>query len=161
MRTVSALALVTALSAPAAATAATNPADIQSMLVAYQGVQSVRVIERFENGHIATVDVLPAGQYRVAETGGEDPALVLHIATAPVDGARWDGTYAVKPLGKKTIEGVPAAGYQVSSPDQSFVETVWISQKTHLPISSQVATQGHQIDVTYGDYNNTTLVARP
>ena len=160
MRTVIALTLALALGAPIAAAAA-GTGDLQSMVAAYSGVQSVRVIERFENGSIATVDVLPNGQYRIAETGGQDRALVLHIATAPIDGARWDGTYAVKLLGRKAIDGVSAGGYSVRSPDGEFDETVWINQSTHLPISSHVATQGHQIDVTYGNYNNTTLIATP
>lgn len=162
MRTVTALTLALALGASAAASAASNPStDLQNMVATYNAVQSVRVIERFETGAVATVDVLPAGQYRVADTGGQDAGLVLHIATAPVDGARWDGTYTVKSLGKKAIEGVSANGYQITSADASFVETMWVNAQTRLPISSHVATQGHQIDVTYGNYNNTQLVATP
>lgn len=162
MRTVTALTLALTLGAPAAAAAASSPtADLQNMVATYNGVQSVRVVERFETGSVATVDVLPAGQFRVADTGGQDAALVLHIATAPVDGARWDGTYAVKSLGKKTIEGVSANGYQITSADKAFVETMWVNVQTKLPISSHVATQGHQIDVTYGNYNNTQLIATP
>lgn len=162
MRKVTALTLALALGAPIAASAATNAGqDLQNMVAEYGSVQSVRVIERFENGHVATVDVLPAGQYRVADNGGQDPALVLHIATAPVDGARWDGTYNVRTLGHKTIEGVGANGYQISAPDNSFNETVWVASSTQLPISSHVVTQGHTIDVTYGNYNNTQLIATP
>jgi outer membrane lipoprotein-sorting protein len=161
MRKVSILALALALGAPMAAAAATTPADLQNLVAAYEGVQSVRVVERFENGAVATVDVLPAGQYRIAENGGQDPALILHIATQPIDGARWDGTYAVKSLGRKTIEGVSASGYRISSPQGDFNETVWMNRANNLPISSHVETQGHQIDVTYGNYNNTSLIATP
>ena len=162
MRTVAALTIALGLSAPIAAAAATAPsADLQKMVAVYAGVQSVRVIEKFETGAIATIDVLPNGQYRIADAGGQDPALVLHIATAPCDGARWDGTYTVRGLGRKSIEGVPANGYSIAADDKTFTETVWINQATRLPISSHVEAQGHQIDVTYGNYNNTTLVATP
>ncbi|MFN2450033.1 MAG: hypothetical protein ABR508_09670 [Candidatus Baltobacteraceae bacterium] len=161
MRTVITLTLALALAAPIAAAASGAGSDLQNMVANYGNVQSVRVIERFENGALATVDVLPGGQYRIAESGGQDAALILHIATAPVDGARWDGTDAVKPLGRKTIEGISALGYSVKSADGEFTETLWVNRATQLPISSHVATQGHQIDVTYGNYNNTTLIAKP
>jgi hypothetical protein len=163
MRTVLAAALALTLGAPLAAQAAgSSPIDdINNMVSAYQGVQAVRVIEHFENGAVATIDVLPAGQYRIAETGGQDPALILHVATQPADGAEGTGTYSIKQIGKKTIDGNPANGYQVSAPDGTYNETIWVSQKQNLPISAHVETQGHTIDVTYGDYNDTALVARP
>ncbi len=161
MRTVTGLTLALALGAPACAFAATPAADLQNMVAAYSGVQSVRVVEKFETGSTATVDVLPGGQYRIAQAGGEDPALILHIATQPIDGARWSGTYAIKALGHKTIEGVSANGYQINSPTNDYIETVWVNSGPNLPISAHVVTQGHQIDITYGDYNNTSLVATP
>ena len=162
MRTVTILTLALALGAPVTALAAGSPStDLQSMVASYGSVQSVRVVEKFENGAVATVDVLPGGQYRIAQAGGQDPALILHIATAPVDGARWDGTYTTKSLGRKTIDGVRADGYAIASGDKSFAETVWVNQSTNLPMSAHVDTQGHSIDVTYGNYNNTMLIATP
>lgn len=162
MRTVLAAALVLALGTPLAARAAGSPGgDINQMVSAYQGVQAVRVVERFENGAVATVDVMPAGQFRIAETGGQDPALIVKVATQPADGAEATGTYNIKSLGHKTIDGVAANGYQVAAPDGTYTETIWASDKQHLPISAHVETQGHVIDVTFGDYNDTALVARP
>lgn len=160
MRTVIGLTIALALAAPIAALASPT-SDLQDMVASYGGVQSVRVVERFENGAVATVDILPNGNYRVANSGGQDAALVLHIATAPVDGARWDGTYSVKSLGHKTIDGVGANGYAISSPNNDYSETLWVSQSTHLPISAHVEAQGHRVDATYGNYNNTTMIATP
>ena len=161
MRTV-AVTLALALGAPLAASAATNAAaDLNQMVSAYSGVQAVRVIEKFENGSVATVDVMPAGQYRIAEAGGQDPALVLKVATQPAAGAGTAGNYAVKSVGHKTIEGIAANGYQVAAPDGTYTETVWVSDKQHLPVSAHVETQGHKIDVTFGDYNDSALIATP
>lgn len=161
MRTV-AVTLALALAAPVAAAAATNAAaDINQMVASYQGIQTVRVVERFENGAVATVDVMPAGQYRIAESGGQDPALILKVATQPAAGAASTGSYAVKSAGHKTIEGIAVNGYDIAAPDGTYKETVWVSDKQHLPISAHVETQGHRIDVTYGDYNDSALVARP
>lgn len=161
MRTV-AVTLALALGAPLAASAATNAAaDLNQMVSAYSGVQAVRVIEKFENGSVATVDVMPAGQYRIAEAGGQDPALVLKVATQPAAGAGTSGNYAVKSVGHKTIEGIAANGYQVAASDGTYTETVWVSDKQHLPVSAHVETQGHKIDVTFGDYNDSALIATP
>ena len=162
MRTVLAAALILALGTPLAARAAGTPGgDITQMVSAYQGVHAVRVVERFENGAVATVDVMPAGQFRIAETGGQDPALIVKVATQPADGAEATGNYSIKQIGKKTIEGIDATGYQVAAPDGTYTETIWVGNKQRLPIQAHVETQGHSIDVTYGDYNDTALVARP
>ena len=161
MRTV-ALTLALALGAPLAASAATNAAaDINQMVSAYSGVQAVRVIEKFENGSVATVDVMPAGQYRIAEAGGQDPALILKVATQPAANASATNGYAMKSVGHKTIDGIAANGYQLAAPDGTYTETVWVSEKQHLPVSAHVETQGHKIDVTFGDYNDSALIATP
>ena len=163
MRTAMVLTLGLALGAPIAVSAAgSSPSgDISRMVASYQGAQSVRVVERFENNAVATVDIMPAGQYRVASTGGQDPALILRIATSPAGNAAATGTYDVKSLGAKTIDGIKANGYQLTAPDGTYDETVWVGDKQHLPLSAHVETQGHKIDVTFGDYNDSALVARP
>ncbi|HEV3153113.1 MAG TPA: hypothetical protein VGZ02_04865 [Candidatus Baltobacteraceae bacterium] len=162
MRALAAASLALALGAVLPAQAATNAgafSAVQNMVSAYGGLQTVRVIEHFENGAMATVDVMPGGQYRVAETGGEDPSLIVKIATQPVDGAISTGTYDITPAGKKTIEGVPTNGYKIASPDGTYQETVWIDAKRDLPVTARVQTQGHTIDVEYGNYNATPMVA--
>lgn len=160
MRTVLAVTLALAVGGPMAASAATNAgADVNQMVASYSGIQAVRVVERFENGATATVDVMPAGQYRIASTGGQDPALILKVATQPGAGA--DAKYAVNSIGHKTIEGIAVNGYHIVAPDRSYDETIWVSDKQHLPISAHVETQGHKIDATFGDYNDTALIARP
>ncbi len=161
MRTFFALALALGLGAPVAAYAADTGvmSDLSQLVGAYQHVHSVRVIETFENGSAATVDILPDGQFRIAETGGQDAGLVMKIATQPVGGAL-TSSYAVTPAGKKTIEGVKATGYKLVAPDGTYSETVWVNDH-HLPISAHVDTPGESVDVIYGDYNDTALVAHP
>lgn len=160
MRTVLAVTIALALLAPAAASAArTNAsADLGQMVSAYQQVQVVRVVERFDNGGVATVDVMPSGQYRIASTGGQDPALIVKLATQPIpDVNATSGTYTVKSLGTKTIDSVKASGYSVATADGSYTATVW-TNPNHLPISADVQTQGHKINLTFGDYNNSMLI---
>ena len=160
MRTVLAVTIALALLAPAAASAArTNAsADLGQMVSAYQQVQVVRVVERFDNGGVATVDVMPSGQYRIASTGGQDPALIVKLATQPIpDVNAASGTYTVKSLGTKTIDSVKASGYSVATADGSYAATVW-TNPNHLPISADVQTQGHKINLTFGDYNNSMLI---
>lgn len=158
MRTVLAVTIALALGAPMTAFAATSTTGVSDMVAAYQSVQSVRVVEHFENGATATVDVMPGGQYRIAERGGQDPALIVKVATQPVDGAASTGNYTVTSAGKKNIDGVNVDGYKVVAPDGTYTATVWVNQQ-HLPISSRVETQGHTIDVVYGDYNSSALIA--
>jgi len=162
MRTVLIVTIALALCGPLAARSAGSGAttDITQLVGAYEHVQSVRVIEKFENGGVATVDVLPSGQFRIAEKGGQDPALIMKIATQPVGGAVSEGTYNVMPVGKKTIDGARTAGYRVVAPDGTYDATVWVNEY-HLPVSAHVVTQGHSVDVTYGDYNDQAMVARP
>lgn len=158
MRTVLAVTIALALLAPSAASAARTNAtlDLGQMVSAYQQVQVVRVIERFDNGGVATVDVMPSGQYRIASTGGEDPALIVKLATKPIPDVS-TSTYTVKSLGTKTIDSVKANGYSVAAADGSYVATVW-TNPNHLPITADVQTQGHKINLTFGDYNNSMLV---
>jgi hypothetical protein len=161
MRTVLAVTIALALCGPAAAFAAPNTQPgLNQMLAAYQQIQAVRVIEKFENGAVATVDILPGSQWRVAESGGQDPALVVKVATQPVDGAVSTGNYTVTSLGSKTIDGAKTDGYKVVAPDGTYTSMVWVNQY-HLPVSAHVDTQGHHIDVTYGDYNSSALIATP
>lgn len=156
MRTVSAVTLALALCAPLAAVAASP--DLTNMVSAYRGVQVVRVVERFDNGAIATVDVMPAGQYRIASTGGQDPALIIKLATQPIPDTNAPGaSYNIKSLGTKTLDGVKATGYTITAGDGSYVETVWFSQQ-NLPLSADVQTQGHKVNLQFGDYNNSTLI---
>lgn len=159
MRTVLAVTIALALCAPAVGAASTNAsADLSQMVGAYQQVQVVRVVERFENGAVATVDVMPSGQYRVASRGGQDPALIVSLATKPVPDLNAPGaSYTVKSLGSKSIEGVKSTGYAIKNADGSFDETIWFNQK-HLPISANVKTQGHTISLTFGDYDNSLLI---
>lgn len=162
MRGLLATSLALALAAPLTAVAATNSADlsaVQNMVAAYNGLQSVEVVEHFENGAIATVDVMPSGQFRIAETGGQDPSLIVHIATEPADGVASSGTYDVTPAGKKTIDGIRVNGYKVASPDGTYNETIWIDPSRNLPITATVQTQGHNIAVDFGNYNATPMVA--
>jgi hypothetical protein len=162
MRTVLAVTIALALVGPSPARAAgADPATALSQLVsAYQRIQSVRVIEKFENGAVATVDVMPSGQFRIASTGGEDPTLIVKIATQPVDGAALGGTYKILDAGRKTIDGAKTSGYRVMAPDGSYDGTVWVNEY-HLPVSAHVITQSHSVDVTWGDYNDSALMARP
>lgn len=162
MRLIAAVSLALAVCAPLAAHAASTPgaqSAVQNMVSAFSGVQSVRVVEHFENGAVATVDVMPGGQFRIAESGGEDPALVVHVATQPADGAASTGTYDVASLGKKTIDGLPSAGYKISAPDGTYTESLWIDTARNLPVTATVQTQGHTISVDYGNYNATPVVA--
>jgi hypothetical protein len=161
MRTVLTLTIALALGAPLAVTAAQTgaPAALTQIVGAFQQIESARVVEQFENGALATVDVIPSGQYRVATAAGEDPALVMRIATQPI-GDALNGTYNVTPAGTKTIDGAKATGYKIVASDGSYTETVWANTK-HLPIQAHVETQGHRVDVLWGDYNDSALVARP
>jgi hypothetical protein len=163
MRTVLALTIALALGAPISAGAAgTSPADeLSKTAVAYQQLGIVRVIERFDNGAVATVDVMP-GQYRIASLGGQDPALIVKLATQPIPdltGTPAPG-YSIKPLGTKLLDTVKVNGYTIASSDGSYVETVWVNAD-NLPLMADVQTQGHKINLTFGDYNNSSLVARP
>ncbi len=162
MRTLLAAALALAVGAPAAALAADTNAvtGVSQLAAAYQHVQSVRVIENFENGAIATVNVIPTGQYRIASAGGQDPSLILKIATQPVDIAALTGSYTVTGAGTKTIDGAKTTGFKISAPDGSYTETIWVNEY-QLPVTAHVQTQGHTVDVTYGDYNDAALIARP
>jgi hypothetical protein len=163
MRTVLAVTIALSLLAPMAAQAAgTSPADaLTKTAVAYQQLGIVRVIERFDNGAVATVDVMP-GQYRIASLGGQDPALIVKLATQPVPNltATPATGYSVKSLGTKILDMVKVNGYTIASSDGSYVETVWVNAND-LPIVADVQTQGHKINVTFGDYNNSTLVSKP
>ncbi len=66
MRRVLALTTALAFCGPMAAQAAGSgtSSDVTQLVGAYQHIQSVRVVENFENGAVATVDVIPSGQYR-------------------------------------------------------------------------------------------------
>ena len=161
MRTVLAVTIALALCGPTAAFAAKDtPTGLTQMVAAYQQIQAVRVVEKFENGAVATVDILPGSQWRVAESGGQDPALIVKVATQPIDGAAATGNYTVTSLGTKTIDGVKTDGYKVVAPDGTYTAMMWVNQY-HLPVSGHVDTQGHHIDVTYGDYNSSSLIATP
>jgi hypothetical protein len=160
MRTVWILAIALLSAAPVASLADTTPQGLSQMVAAYGQVQAVRVIERFENGATATVDVMPSGQYRVAETGGQDPSLIVKIATEPADGAVSTGTYTVTSLGNKSIDGAKVEGYKIAAPDGTYTSSVWINEH-HLPVQAHVETQGHRVDVVYGDYNSSALIATP
>jgi hypothetical protein len=158
MRTVLAVTIALALCAPSAAVAArTNPSlELGQMVSAYQKVQAVRVVERFDNGGVATVDVLPTGQYRIASTGGEDPSLIVKLATDPVPLID-NTTYTTKSLGLKTIDAVKLNGYTIASSDGTYNATVWVNER-HLPVSADVQTQGHKVNLTFGDYNDSMLI---
>ena len=160
MRTALAVTIVLALCAPSAASAArTNAsADLNQMVSTYRQVAVVRVVERFDNGGVATVDVMPSGQYRIASTGGEDPALIVKLATQPIpDVAAQSAAYAVKSLGSKTVDGTRLSGYSVATADGTYTANVWVNQN-HLPVSADVQTQGKKINLTFGDYNNSMLI---
>lgn len=162
MRTVLAVTIALALCGPSAALAAgsSGQSDVSQLVSAYQRIQSVRVIEQFENGAVATVDVIPPNQFRIASTGGQDPAFIMKIATQPVDGAAFNGTYNILKTGTKTIDGAKTNGYRVIAPDGTYDATIWVNEY-HLPVSAHVLTQGHSVDVTYGDYNDSAAVAKP
>jgi hypothetical protein len=160
MRTVLAVTIALALCGPQVAFAADPPTGLTQMVAAYQQIQAVRVIEKFENGAVATVDILPGSQWRVAETGGQDPALIMKVATQPLGTTSLTANHNITSLGKKTIDGARAEGYKVVAPDGTYTAEVWVNE-FHLPISAHVDAQGHHIDVTYGDYNNSALVATP
>lgn len=160
MRTVLAVTIALALCGPQAVLAAATPTGLTQMVAAYQEIQAVRVIEHFENGATATVEILPGSQWRVAESGGQDPALIVKVATQPIDGAAFTSNYAISSLGKKTIDGARTDGYKVVAPDGTYTAQVWVNEY-HLPVTAHVDTQGHHIDVTYGDYNSSAMVATP
>ena len=159
MRTVLAVTIALGLCAPSAAMAAhSNPTiDLSQIVSTYQQVQVVRVVERFENGAVDTVDVMPAGQYRVASTGGQDPALIVQLATKPIPDAAAGATYHTRSTGTKTIDGVKLNGYSVASTDGSYTATVWVNER-HLPVTADVQTQGHKVNLQFGDYNNSMLI---
>ncbi len=160
MRTVLGMTIALALCAPSAAGAASTNAstDLGRMVSTYQGVHVVRVVERFENGAVATVDVMPAGQYRIASTGGQDPALIVKLATQPVPDVSDSTAYAVKSIGTKTLDGVRARGYSIAAADGSYNETAWFNQQSNLPLSADVQTQGHNVNLQFGDYNDSVLI---
>jgi outer membrane lipoprotein-sorting protein len=160
MRTVLAVTIALALCGPQVALAADTPPGLSQMVAAYQEIQSVRVVEKFENGATATVDILPGSQWRVAESGGQDPALIVKVATQPIDGAAFTSNYNITSLGKKTIDGARTDGFKVVAPDGTYTAMVWVNE-FHLPMIAHVDTQGHHIDVTYGDYNSAALIATP
>lgn len=160
MRTVLAVTIALALCGPNLAFASDTPQGLTQMLAAYQQIQAVRVVEKFENGATATVEILPGSQWRVAESGGQDPSLIVRVATQPIDGAVSNGNYNITSLGKKTIDGAKTEGYKVVAPDGTYTAMVWVNDY-HLPVSAHVDTQGHHIDATYGDYNASPLVASP
>lgn len=161
MRTVLAVTIALALCASSAASARTNPSiDLSQMVSAYQQVQVVRVIERFENGAVATVEVMPSGQYRIASTGGQDPVLIVKLATQPIPDLTSGSAataYTAKSLGTKSIDAVKVNGYSIANADGSYKATVWVNER-HLPVSADVQTQGHRVNVTFGDYNNSMLI---
>jgi hypothetical protein len=162
MRTVLAMTIALALYAPVAAWAANTDAsasaDLGQVVSTYQQVRVVRVVERFENGTAATVDVMPSGQYRVAGSTGQDPALIMLIATHPVpDITGTAPAYTTKSIGTKTLDGVKVSGYSIVSADGTYNESVWINDK-HLPVFAEVKTQGHDITAQYGDYDNSMLI---
>jgi hypothetical protein len=159
MRTVLAVTIALALCAPSAAWAGTNPTtDLDQMVSAYQQVQVVRVVERFENGAVATVEVMPSGQYRVASTGGEDPALIVQLATEPIPNIDAGApSYSTKSNGTKTLDGVKVNGYTVARADGSYTATVWVNDR-HLPVQADVQTQGHKVNLQFGDYNDSMLI---
>lgn len=160
MRTVLAVTIALAMLAPVAAPAATSaPTDsLSKAVVAYHQLGVVRVIEHFDDGNFATVDVMP-NQYRVATSGGEDPALVVQLATHPIpDLTTTSGAaYSVKSLGQKVLEGVKVNGYTIASSDNAYVTTVWVNQN-NLPMEAEVQTQGHKVSLQFGDYNNQMLL---
>lgn len=160
MRTVLAVTIALALLGPVAAKAAgTSPSDaLGKVTVAYHQLGVVRVIEHFDDGNFATVDVFP-NQYRVATSGGEDPALVVQLATKPIPDltATSSTAYSVQSLGQKVLEGVKVSGYTIASSDKSYVITVWVNAN-NLPMEAEAQTQGHKIALQFGDYNNQLLI---
>lgn len=160
MRTVLAVTIALAFCGPSVAFADTAPVGLNQMVAAYQEIQAVRVIEKFENGATATVDILPGSKWSIAESGGQDPSLIVKVATQPIDGAAFTSNYAITSLGKKTIDGARTDGYKIAAPDGTYTAMVWVNEY-HLPVIAHVDTQGHHIDVTYGDYNSSQLIASP
>lgn len=159
MRTVLAVTIALALFGPSTVLAAgTSTPDTLSKAVAnYQNLGVVRVIERFDDGNVATVDVMK-GQYRVATSGGEDPALVMQLAAHPIpDTTAAGSTYSVKSLGTKLLDGVKVNGYTIASADNSYVVSVWVNPN-NLPMIADVQTQGKKINLQFGDFNNQFLV---
>jgi len=160
MRTVLAvtIALVLFGSSTVLAAGTTSTPDTLSKAVAnYQSLGVVRVIERFDDGNVATVDVMK-GQYRIATSGGEDPALVMQLAAHPIPDTTLAGsTYSVKSLGTKLLDGVRVNGYTVSNADNSYVVSVWVNPND-LPMIADVQTQGKKINLQFGDFNNQFLV---
>jgi hypothetical protein len=160
MRTVLAVTIALALCGLAASAATKDETALTNMVSAYHQLQAVRVVENFPNGASATVDVLPSGQYRIAQsTGTLDSILVLKLAMQPAPDISAPGTaYTVKSIGSKVVDLAKLQGYTVKSADQSFNETIWINERG-LPVSATVQTQGQQISLQYGDYNDTDLMA--
>jgi hypothetical protein len=160
MRTVHAVTIALASLAPVAALAAGSapPDALSKTTVAYHQLGIVRVIEHFDDGNFATVDVMP-NQYRVATSGGEDPALVVQLATKPIPDLTTSSgaAYSVQSLGQKVLEGVKVSGYTIASSDKSYVVTVWLNPN-NLPMIADVQTQGRKINLMFGDYNNQLLI---
>lgn len=160
MRTVYGLTIVLLTLAPVAAQTSDPYASLRQMVGRYQRVQGVQIIEHFQNGQVATVNYLPPNTYNVANPGGMDRELVLKIATQPagdVLSAR-DGNYIVTPLGTKNLEGVKVTGYRIAERTGSYVETLWVNSK-NLPVSARVHVNGQRVDVLFGNYNTSPLMA--
>lgn len=158
MRTVLAVTIALALCGPAVAQTNSVPSDLRNMVATYSGVQVVRVIERFDNGAVATVDVMPQGQYRIASTGSPDPQLVVQLATKPAPDMNAPGAdYTIKSLGNKTISSVSVTGYSIKNADGSYAESIWFN-KQDLPVQADVQTQGHKVSLEFGDYNDSMLI---
>lgn len=160
MRTVIISAIALAVVSPLTAFAASGDAysAYRDMLGAFQHVTAVRIVEKFENGAVATVDFTPPNSYQVANAAGEPKALVVQIATQPDAVSQNDGNYHVAFLGSKKASGDLLFGYRLTEPDGAYDETVWVNQK-HLPVVATVHVDGQTVNVAYGDYDASPVIA--
>lgn len=160
MRTVCAVTIALLALGPISAGAATDPyAAIAQVRTAFSHVQSVRLVEKFPSGAVATVQFSPSAPARIATVGVSKHQLLLDYATEPGGDFSSDvrDQFTVTSLGQKSLYGTKVDGYRLI--DQSgAVETLWVNAKG-LPVAMHVDAFGESMDVLYGDYDNPTFFA--
>ncbi|HEV2261555.1 MAG TPA: hypothetical protein VGR69_04630 [Candidatus Rubrimentiphilum sp.] len=131
---------------------------VDQMRAAFSHLESVQLVEKFPNGAVATVQLMPNQGTRVSQTSVSKDRLLLDYATQPGGDVTADiHDFTITPLGRKSLYGNSVDGYRLI--DQTgAVETLWINTH-HLPVALQINAYGESVDVLYGDYNNPAIFA--
>ena len=160
MRTVCAVTIALLALAPFSAKAAGDPYfAVSQVRTAFSHLQSVRLVEKFPSGAVATVLFSPSAPVRIAAVGVSKHQLLLDYATQPGGdfSSEVRDQFSVTSLGHESLYGMPVDGYRLI--DQSgAIETLWVNAKA-LPVAMHVEAFGESLDVLYGDYDNPTFFA--